>query len=93
MWILGVDIGTTSMKMGIFRLEGETLRPIRQFSQAYEVNIYNDGLFGDIEPHKWNEAFIAGCRAMAEVVADVDVIALSGTTPGLTAMDDDGEAL
>jgi sugar (pentulose or hexulose) kinase len=93
MWILGVDIGTTSMKMGVFRLEGETLRPVRQFSQAYEVNVYNGGLFGDIEPHKWKEAFIAGCRAMAEAVANVDVIALSGTTPGLTAMDENGDAL
>lgn len=93
MRILGVDIGTTSMKMGVFRVEGEWLQPIRQFSRAYTINVYNDGLFADIEPAKWKEAFVNGCRAMAEDAAGVDVIALSGTTPGLTAMDEDGEAL
>ena len=91
--ILGVDIGTTSMKMGVFRIAGNALELIRQFSQEYDVNIYNDGLFGDIEQDKWKKAFVAGCRAMGELVGSIDVISLSGTTPGLTAMDKDGEAL
>ena len=91
--ILAVDIGTTGMKMGVFRIAGETLELVRQFSQEYDVNIYNDGLFGDIEQDKWTRAFVAGCKSMEEVVCDVDVISLSGTTPGLTAMDADGEAL
>ncbi|MGB2862158.1 MAG: FGGY-family carbohydrate kinase [Sedimentisphaerales bacterium] len=91
--ILAVDIGTTGMKMGVFQVIDATLSPITQFSQEYEVNIYNDGLFGDIEQDKWKQAFVAGRKAMAEVIADVDVISLSGTTPGLTAMDKNGEAL
>jgi len=91
--ILAVDIGTTGMKMGVFRVVDEALELIRQFSQEYDVNIYNDGLFGDIEQDKWTRAFVAGCKAMADAVSDVDVISLSGTTPGLTAMDADGEAL
>jgi xylulokinase len=91
--ILGVDIGTTSMKMGVFRLSDDALEPVRQFSQSYAINVYNDGLCGDIEQHKWQEAFIAGCRAMEDLAADVEVISLSGTTPGLTAMAADGTAL
>jgi xylulokinase len=91
--ILAVDIGTTGMKMGVFQVINEILSPVRQFSQEYEVNIYNDGLFGDIEQDKWKQAFVAGCKAMAEAVGDVDVISLSGTTPGLTAMDSNGDAL
>jgi xylulokinase len=91
--ILAVDIGTTGMKMGVFQAVDGILSPVRQFSQEYEVNIYNDGLFGDIEQDKWKQAFSAGCKAMAEAVSDVDVISLSGTTPGLTAMDINGEAL
>ena len=91
--ILAVDIGTTGMKMGVFQVIEEALNPVRQFSQEYEVNVYNDGLFGDIEQNKWRQAFIAGCKAMADVIGDVGVISLSGTTPGLTAMDKDGEAL
>ncbi|HUT45409.1 MAG TPA: FGGY-family carbohydrate kinase, partial [Sedimentisphaerales bacterium] len=91
--ILAVDIGTTGMKMGVFQVIDEALSPVGQFSQEYEVNIYNDGLFGDIEQDKWKQAFVAGCKAMAEAISEVDVISLSGTTPGLTAMDKNGEAL
>jgi len=91
--ILGVDIGTTSMKMGAFRVTDDTLSLLRQFSQEYKVNIYNDGLFGDIEQDKWKKVFRAGCKAMEDLIGDVDVVSLSGTTPGLTAMDKNGEAL
>lgn len=91
--ILGVDIGTTSMKMGVFQIVDDALSPVRQFTQEYEVNIYNDGLFGDIEQDKWKMAFTAGCKEMEDLIGDVDVVSLSGTTPGLTAMDEDGEAL
>jgi xylulokinase len=91
--ILAVDIGTTSMKMGVFQVIDDALKPVGQFSQEYEVNIYNDGLFGDIEQNKWKQAFVAGCKAMADLIGEVDVISLSGTTPGLTAMDKNGKAL
>ena len=91
--ILAVDIGTTGMKMGVFQIINEALCPVRQFSQEYEVNIYNEGLFGDIEQDKWKRAFVAGCKAMEDVTGEVDVISLSGTTPGLTAMDKNGDAL
>ncbi len=91
--ILAVDIGTTGMKMGVFGLSVDTLSLVRQFSREYEVNIYNDGLFGDIEQEKWKTAFAAGCKDMEDLIGDVDVISLSGTTPGLTAMDKDGRAL
>jgi xylulokinase len=91
--ILAVDIGTTGMKMGVFQAIDRILSPVRQFSQEYEINIYNNGLFGDIEQNKWKHAFAAGCKATAEAVSDVDVISLSGTTPGLTVMDKNGEAL
>ena len=91
--ILAVDIGTTGMKMGVFRLTGDTLSLVRQFSKEYKVNIYNDGLFGDIEQEKWKIAFAAGCKDMEDLISEVDVISLSGTTPGLTAMDKSGRAL
>ncbi len=91
--ILGVDIGTTSMKMGVFQIVENTLSLVRQFTQEYGVNIYNDGLFGDIEQDKWKRAFAAGCKEMEDLIVDVDVVSLSGTTPGLTAMDKDGQAL
>jgi len=93
MTILGLDVGTTGLKMGVFRSHDDELTLTGQFSQDYEVNVYNDGLFGDIEQGKWQKAFHAGCRALSGLMPDVDVIALSGTTPGLTAIGRDGDAL
>jgi sugar (pentulose or hexulose) kinase len=93
MKILSVDVGTTAMKMGVFEEDGDDITLIRQYAREYPINTYNDGLFSDIEPHKWQQAFVAGCREMRELMPDVDVIALSGTTPGLTAMDMTGQAL
>lgn len=66
---------------------------VHQFSKEYTVNTYNNGMFNDIEQVKWKEAFTDGCKELAEVLPEIDVIALSGTTPGLTAMSGDGEAL
>jgi sugar (pentulose or hexulose) kinase len=91
--ILGADIGTTGMKMGVFRADGESLSLIRQFTRPYAVNTYHDGRFSDIEPEKWRQAFSEGCRAMRDLMGAIDAIALSGTTPGFTAMDAEGEAL
>ncbi|MCU0916801.1 MAG: FGGY family carbohydrate kinase [Planctomycetes bacterium] len=103
MLILGVDIGTTSLKLGVFRLsdtargageqEADALQLVRQFSQTYAINVYDHGRCADIGPDKWQAAFVAGCRALAEEIAAVDIVSLSGTTPGLTAMDKDGSAL
>ncbi len=93
MKILSVDIGTTAMKMGVFEEHGNDLKCLRQFFAEYAINTYNDGLFSDIEPHKWQQAFAVGCEDMSEYMPKIDVVAFSGTTPGLTAMDRDGKAL
>ena len=93
MRILGVDVGTTSMKMGVFDEKEDSVTLVRQFSQECLINTYNDGLFSDIEPEKWQQAFISGCKALGDLLSTVDVIALSGTTPGFTAMDAEGGPL
>ncbi len=93
MKILSVDVGTTAMKMGVFEDRGHDLELLKQFSREYDINTYNDGLFSDIEQKKWQLAFAAGCQELSDYMPEIDVIALSGTTPGLTAMDREGEAL
>lgn len=90
MRILSVDVGTTALKMGVFKSDGESVELIKQFSHDYAVNTYNDGTFSDIEPEKWQKAFAAGCRALGSLLEDIDVIPLSGTTPGFTVMDSNG---
>jgi xylulokinase len=92
--ILGVDIGTSSMKLGVFQNGGnDELSCIRRAQREYAINTYNNGLFNDIEQEKWKKAFIACCSDLGDLLGDIDVISLSGTTPGLTAMDGKGEAL
>ena len=93
MTILGVDVGTTGIKMGVFEERENALVELDAFSKTYAIHTYHDGLFSDIDPEKWQEAFIEGCRRMAHRMGDVEVIGFSGTTPGLTAMDRDGRAL
>jgi xylulokinase len=93
MKILSVDIGTTAMKMGVFEERENDLNVLRQFNREYPINTYNDGLFSDIEQEKWQLAFAAGCKEMSDDMPEIDVIAFSGTTPGLTAMDREGNAL
>ncbi|UCD77088.1 MAG: hypothetical protein JSW26_16865 [Desulfobacterales bacterium] len=93
MKILSVDVGTTAMKMGVFEENSGDLSSVKQFYQEYAINTYNDGLFSDIEQEKWQQAFAAGCEEMSDFMPQIDVIALSGTTPGLTAMDRQGSAL
>ena len=93
MMILGVDIGTTCMKMGVYHAEGGSLAETARFSRDYAIDTYNDGLFSDIQQEKWKDAFRLGCRELSSHVPDVDAISLSGTTPALTAMDRGGNAL
>jgi xylulokinase len=93
MKILSVDVGTTAMKMGVFEDSGHDLELIKQFSLEYAINTYHDGLFSDIEQEKWQLAFVAGCKELSDYMPEIDIIAFSGTTPGLSAMDREGEAL
>ena len=91
--VLGVDIGTTGMKLGAYRVEEGGLQLAGQFSQGYEINTYNNGQSSDIEPEKWQAAFTAGCRELAHLMGDVEAIGIAGTTPGMTAMDGSGTPL
>ncbi len=93
MHILAVDVGTTAMKMGVFGEAEGSVALVRQFSREYAINTYNNGLFSDIEPEKWQKAFLEGCNDLSDLMKDVDVVALSGTTPGFTVMDAQGRAL
>jgi hypothetical protein len=54
--ILGVDVGTTAMKMGVFDGTDDSVTLVRHFSQEYPINTYNDGLFSNIEPQKRQQA-------------------------------------
>lgn len=89
MSILAVDVGTTSLKLGVYN---ESLEPLHSFQQGYPIKNYGGG-FADIDPALWWDALVQGCKCLGEFAEGVEVIALSGTTPGLIPMDADGSAL
>lgn len=93
MTLLGVDVGTTGLKMGVFRPREGDLELLAQYACSYEIRTYHNGLFSDIDPRRWQEAFEEGCRHLTGALEDVEVMALSGTTPALTAMDREGNPL
>lgn len=92
--VLAIDVGTTSAKMGIYRSRGnEPPRLVESFSERYQLRKYNNGRFVEVDPQDWKKAVIDGCAALSEFCGDVDIVALSGTTPALTAIGSDGEAV
>jgi len=93
MTILAVDVGTSCMKMGVYRQEGDSLVSAGEFSREYAVRTYNNGLYSDIDQTLWKEAMVQGCRRLEHLMPEVEVVSLSGTTPALTAMDGEGNAL
>ncbi len=94
MRILGVDIGTTSLKMGIYEVKEDfSLSLIQTYSETYPLNPQKDASFSDINSEHWKQAFVHGCEAMKDDLALVKAIGLSGSTPGFTPMDSQGEAL
>lgn len=93
--VMGVDIGTSALKMGVYDSSKYQNSPVLvdQYTEHYPIRTYNNGLFSDVDPELWRQAFADGCNALGGLVSSVEAIGLSGTTPGLTAVDRDGSVL
>lgn len=87
--ILAVDVGTSSLKLGLFSQELELLQ---ESTWTYDVNLYGGG-FADIDPERWWSRFVEGCHSLGDMASDVGVISFSVTTPGLVPMAENGMAL
>jgi sugar (pentulose or hexulose) kinase len=87
--ILGVDVGTTALKVAVFTAG---LEQKCEATRPYEVHVYDQGK-ADIEPEKWWAALRDCCAELRSELADVGVLSFSVTTPGLTPMDAEGRAL
>jgi xylulokinase len=87
--ILSLDVGTTTFKLGIF---SPSLVKKAEISRAYDVNVYAGG-WADIEPEKWWKALGECCAEVRDLLPSVGVVTLAVTTPGLTPMAANGEAL
>lgn len=87
--VLAVDVGTSAMKVGVFSPD---LEERASSHRAYEPHLYRQG-WADIDPELWWAALRECCVELGGYMDDVGVVALSVTTPGLTAMAEDGRAL
>ncbi len=87
--ILSIDVGTTTFKMGVFS-PGLELKALT--TRDYEVHLYDQGK-ADIDPQKWWDALRSCCQELRPHLAEVGILSLSVTTPGLTPMAADGTSL
>ena len=87
--ILAVDVGTTALKLAVFSPE---LEKRCSATRAYDVHVGSGGE-ADIEPEKWWQALVDCCAEVRPHLKNAGAITWSVTTPGATAMDEDGRAL
>jgi xylulokinase len=87
--ILAIDIGTSGLKLGVF---GPDLSLRRVVKRTYTSSLY-DGGKADIDPEIWWTAIASCCAEVRPDLANVGVVSLSVTTPGLTPMTAEGRAL
>lgn len=87
--ILAIDVGTTILKMGIFN---SSLTLEHFYEHSYNQNIVC-GEKAEIDPDIWWMSIIDGCRSLGEHLKKVGILTFSVTTPGLVAMDEQGNAL
>lgn len=87
--ILAIDVGTSALKIGVF---GPNLDKRCEAQRAYSPHIY-DGGKADIDPEVWWEALRECCAEVSAGLAEIGLVSLSVTTPGLTPMTADGTAL
>jgi xylulokinase len=87
--ILAIDVGTSGLKLGVF---SPALEQRVGASRRYDIRVYDRGK-ADIEPQTWWDAIRDACAEARPHLDDVGVVAMSVTTPGLTAMSADGHAL
>ncbi len=87
--ILAIDVGTSGLKLGVF---SATLEKRCEASRRYSIHVYDQGK-ADIDPQLWWQAIREACDEVRPWLEGVGVIALAVTTPGLTAMAQDGTAL
>jgi xylulokinase len=88
---VGLDLGTSAVKVGVFDRAGRLLRLARR---GYALHVPRPG-WAEQDPEEW---WAATCASLREVLAGVDAariaaVGLSGQAPGQVLVAADGEAL
>lgn len=93
MYLLGIDIGTSSTKSAIFDTDG---RCITQASKEYVFDSEKPG-FAEQDPEVWWDATVCSIKEAVQTgkidIDQITAIGLSGQMHGLVALDENGKVL
>ena len=91
MYLLGIDIGTSSTKSAIFDTDG---RCITQASKEYVFDSEKPG-FAEQDPEVWWDATVCSIKEAVQTgkidIDQITAIGLSGQMHGLVALDENGK--
>lgn len=89
--ILGIDLGTTDVKVGLVSLDGQLLSMARA---GYALDVDPDAGIAEQDPGAWWSAIVVAVRALhPPEVVDVVAIGVDGHGPTLAAVDARGDAV
>jgi xylulokinase len=87
--ILSIDVGTTSLKLGVFSRD---LHLLATSGSPYTLDTPDPSTV-QIDPEKWWAAFIESITQLAYPLSGIEIITLSVNSPGFSVMDRQGNPL
>ncbi len=89
-YLLGVDLGTSSLKATLLPLRGEGI-----ITHSVELSVsYPDSYSAEQHPYEWWDTFVCLLKGIREKIGDlrkIEAIGLSGQMLGLVLLDEKGE--
>jgi xylulokinase len=87
--ILSIDVGTTSLKLGVFSAQLEVLA---SSGNAYSLDTPDPSTV-QIDPELWWNAFLKSIKQLNYPLYKIEIITLSVNSPGFSIMDRNGDPL
>lgn len=87
--ILSIDVGTTSLKLGVYSRE---LKALAFAESAYPLNT-PDPFTVQINPELWWKGFLKAMKKLDYPLSKIEIITLSVNSPGFSVMDREGNPL
>ncbi|MCL2377769.1 MAG: xylulokinase [Defluviitaleaceae bacterium] len=89
MLTIGIDIGTSAVKLLVMDQSGKVLRTV---GREYPLYMYNDGR-SEQNPKDWWDETAAGLKEITQGLEPVSAVSFSGQMHGLVALDKDDNVL
>jgi len=85
---VGIDVGTTGVKMLAMDEQGKVLKIVMR-----EYPLYMEGNWSEQEPEDWWEQTADGLRELTQAVGEVAAVSFSGQMHGLVLLDENDKVL